>query len=314
MTKFFNSILSSINTVEQSIRHTLKVTPIENQRSGYLNTFTLLSGIITIFIYTLLLPNSLNYIIGLTVISLLIFILSTWINSNHYIHTLATIWLVINILKLLTLINFNSLEVVNVVLIAGLISCLYFDLLKPNFVLQISSIAILNILFNQIAILFLPNLKPPQITLTSLPTFETYFNPTLIPFLLSQLVFVVFLYLISYFARATGRVSLANFIHTIYNIYTLTILILITISFESWVRILALLIFPIIALGLSLHHNTRWSQIYLVSFFVGLVVILIDALGFNSANGMLILLVIFSIMTIFTHLAKTMIDINIHKS
>jgi hypothetical protein len=314
MTKFFNSVLAAINTIEHSIRHTLKITPIENQRSGYLNTFTLLSGIITIIIYTILLPNYLNYIIGLTVVSLLIFVLSTWINSNHYIHTLATIWLVINIFKLLTLINLNSLEVVNLVLISGLLACLYFDLLKPNFVLQISSIAILNILFNQIAILFLPNLKPPQIALTSLPSFDAYFNPSTIPFLISQLIFVIGLYLISFFARSTGRVSLSNFIHIIYNIYTLMILILITISFDNWVRILALLIFPIIALGLSLHNNTKWSQIYLVSFFVGLVVILIDALGFNSPNGMLILLVIFSIMTIFTHLAKTMIDINIHKS
>lgn len=304
-----NGISYGISITEMALQELFKLKPIKNEQQGYLNAFIFITGIITIFMLITVSFKFIPIFTLLPVISILIFLISLKFNSNHIVHTLSIIFLISIALvwayPMVTTLKASSLTLIA---IAMLITSIYFDLLKKNFVIQLLAFLIFNyILSNTI---FKSTLGQTQFLESSIGTNPDPFAiiSELRPYAFSQLLISIIMLFIAHLSWKTNRILFSKTIEIISGINILGCLIIFFFGFDSFQKYLIILILPIISLILSIVGRTKWCWTYLITFFLGVLYLLSEIIDFNKTNGQLLTLGMFGILTLLIIIAKKFID------
>ncbi|MGL4758291.1 MAG: hypothetical protein ACRCXZ_03070 [Patescibacteria group bacterium] len=295
--------------IEEGLKNLFKISPIIDEQTGYLNSFILFTGLFTMIPFSLSIFMVESQSVFLTIISVLAFLLSVKFSKSHVIHTLACIFVVINIAKplsqLLSIIHPIGFYIVTLIVILFLI---YFDLLKKNFVLQFASLGVLNILIAKILIDFglIPNFD--QFEGFEVNNIPFTFLRKVIPFLNFQLIFSFVLILISLVSKYTNRIPLAKFLSISNGIMILVYLALLSALTQTPLNYFYLTCILIVALILSIYNKQKWTQLYVLGFLIGCLAYLSSMFNLSSSSGLGLVTLIFGGMCTLMVFAKRIID------
>jgi hypothetical protein len=304
MLQRLNAIMTKLSTqiidVELALQKTLEIKPIIKERLGFFNATILVGGLGTIFMINNILPNT-PLLLNILYLIIFLLILSTWLTTNHYIHTLS-IAITIMIALRFGIVAFESIDnnVLNILLACILCTTIYLDLLKRNILLQFSSLCITIYIASQY---LFPSLNTETVTdyisLIKVPNLSFY--------TLTTIVLVLLLFPVSDLAAKTHRLTFHKIIHPILHTFLVLLITLLIVLIPFPFSPIVMLVLILLALIYALLHQSTLSIMYIIAFIISFILLTGQSkLNLNTIASALVYS-LFSI-TILTILAKYLID------
>lgn len=313
----FPSIIGTfILKIQASLQGLFRINPTMNQKLGFMNTLILVSGIALVLNYfqstTIDSRNSLI----LLIIATGLFMWSVIYNTNAYSHSIIALFIVLLSVKLVGYFGvlLNPLALVAMTLIL-LLLCVYMDLLKPNFVLQITSIMMISRLIIEPFISSTLPLKIGPIVdfeivnlINSVFPILVYVGDNISGFAVYGLLVLPFFWVVNEVFKHSKRTIFHKFYTIILHIATVLSLFLVSISSSMLYAILALTFMFSFGFYNFVVHKYTIGRVYITAFVSGLIALIYHSDVFGSSiNQGLISISLLSIL-IATLVGKAAID------
>jgi hypothetical protein len=300
-----DKIASILILIETNFQTTFHIKHTTNDRLGFLNSFILIAGISSLTLFTTLTFNSYYLTLFFFLTFIILFLISLFFNTNHFIHTLAILGLIISTYFYISK-NFDleNLVINNIYLGILLILSLYFDLLKKNFLLQLTSIyIIMKLIANHLI-----NFQIPSINFFN---FRNIFSNLLNSFVPSSYLLLVLTFLsfgVWSVLNKSKRHSIASLFKLLSHSLIVILLFNIIINSSPIFGIIILIFCLIIALYNSMLHNYSLTGTYILLFFISVIYMVFKYNTIDSSMSFVFLSLIFFLMTILSIIAKILID------
>jgi hypothetical protein len=300
--------------VQDSLEHLLRIRRIERSKLGFLTSLIYFSGFLLIINMLSSTTLSLRLLPALWTVIILLLVWSICSNPDNYTHSLVVLltiglgyktWLYLPVLGS----NLGSNYIGLIISLIAIVMLVYCDLVKPNWLLQITIIYLLSLP----AITWLMGANSLQVpNVLSVANLGQYWTFYIVPILgeisWKGLVIIPVFVLVSNILMYSRRAFVSVYYKRLLSVCWLLCWVFLSVITPFIGFGLLLITVLSISFYLFLKHNYIWARVYLASFFCLFIFFINQFTGFSPVviNNLLVLCLIW--ILILSLISKRLVD------